>query len=165
MSLELHKATPDDLPGLQRILEEARAYKVSLGDFTWGKEPYEEDEVAEIISDGETFIGYIDSEPAATFSLTWEDRHTWGDEIGKDGTAGYIHSLVTSDQFRGQHVGVDAMNWAATQITGQGRKVMRLDCSIDNRKLCEYYESQGFKLVGTRKLNNHYTAALYEKTV
>jgi ribosomal protein S18 acetylase RimI-like enzyme len=164
MSLEFHKATPEDLPGLQRILEEARAYKLKRNDKTWGTRPFDEKTVKEMVDSGNTYVGYINGDLAASLALIWSDEQIWGSDLGNDNNAGYLHTLATSEAFRGQRVGEEAIQWATEQVKANGKKFLRLDCSPDNHDLCEYYESQGFDRVGLSDTTD-YPAALYEKTV
>jgi 8-oxo-dGTP diphosphatase len=49
-------------------------------------------------------------------------------------------------------------------VQEKGKSYLRLDCSYENRALCEYYEKQGFKEVGRTNIGG-YSAALYEKSV
>jgi GNAT superfamily N-acetyltransferase len=97
-------------------------------------------------------------------SLSWHDEKFWGPQ---EPNAGYVHGLSVRDRFHGLGLGRFAINWCANQLLIQGREYLRLDCDIKNAKLCVYYESLGFKRVGTKPMPKlgDYVASLYEKSM
>lgn len=163
MSLELYKASTADAPLLTEILQEAHLFKIAQGDTAWGIRTFDIEETTSIIASGDTYIALLDRSPAGTVTLTNEDTRMWGPALGDDKTARYIHKLATRNQFRGQNLGGRIIDWAAGQTIGDGRSRLRLDCSIDDRRLCGLYESLGFTLVNNLVLPTGYNAALYEK--
>jgi len=46
----------------------------------------------------------------------------------------------------------------------RNRRFLRLDCALDNGRLCRYYEDQGFSYRG-QITDQDYQAAFYEWTV
>jgi ribosomal protein S18 acetylase RimI-like enzyme len=110
------------------------------------------------------YIVKISTEAVGTFSITWEDTHTWGKQ---ESDAGYIHRLAVRHGFHGKGLGEAIINWAAAETKKQGRTLLRLDCPLDNKKLRAYYEKQGFIQVGTSKTDqvDGYTPALYERKI
>jgi len=74
--------------------------------------------------------------------------------------------LAVTKEYHGQNLGEEILNWTAETASKKGRKYLRLDCNTANKKLCEYYENQGFKLTATKNFPDYnYTAALYQKSV
>lgn len=138
-----------DTETLLTLLEEARKYKLSLGDTAWGDCPFtEEDIVLRLNSDG-CYVVEIDGSLAGSISLIWDDEHNWG-EVGVNKQAGYIHELMVSGNFRGQKIGEHMIVWAIEQTKAKNRSFVRLDCHADNTKLCNYYEELGFKCRSTK---------------
>lgn len=95
------------------------------------------------------------------FRLLFEDELYWGKQKEE---AGYVHSLVVKDEFKGQQIGKHAMKQIEELLIDKGIHLFRLDCVANNKRLCSYYESFGFKQVGQKQmplsLNN-----LYEKRI
>jgi ribosomal protein S18 acetylase RimI-like enzyme len=166
-AIQITIARPEDVDELRNTYEEARSYKYSLGDKVWGIEPFTVKETSEMIAQHNTYVVKIDSDHAAGFQLSLEDTHVWGQEVGKDGQAGYIHMLVTRDKYRGQKLGEKIIHWIDEHLLAAGRIYARLDCSDENRSLCSYYEAQGFKKVGygEKSQNSDYLPALYQKKI
>jgi RimJ/RimL family protein N-acetyltransferase len=65
----------------------------------------------------------------------------------------------------GKGVGARLLDWAQRRAEENGRPHLRLDCSIENPKLCAYYERLGFSLVGCFDGQSGYRAALYERVL
>lgn len=166
VSFEVTKATSGDAIELGIIiLNEALAFKLSQEDEAWGSDPWTPEEVNHSINAGNTYIARVDGKVAGSVILIWNDERSW-DERGTDGQAGYIHRLTTRKEFRGQRVGEKVIAWAEGVVSSTGRTKLRLDCSPHNRKLCRYYEKQGFIAVGRRHFpEDDHIIALYEKSI
>lgn len=149
MLLQIRKAMKTDSKTLLSLMEEARKYKLSLGDDSWGDYPFTEEDVKLRLKVDRSYLAYVDGKVAGSITLLWDDEHNWG-KTGTDRQAGYIHSLMVSDSFRGQKVGEQMITWALQQIASNNRNLARLDCPAMNRKLCGYYEKLGFKRVNAR---------------
>ena len=175
MSLKVTPATSENTPALHSILEEARAFKESLGDDIWGPAPFTLEEVDGMVASGNMYVAVIDGEIAVAFALQQSDERMWGPDRGNDGQATYIHRLAVRERFRGQKLGEQILDWAIDRTKEEGRSFVRLDCSYENRGLCTYYERRGFqeveridrpKSAGARNPHNPvYRATLYQKRV
>lgn len=160
MKLSVHQATAADTNDLLVILNEALRFKLAQDDATWETTPWTLQEATHSINGGATYIAVVNGQPAGSVVLIWEDERAWG-EIGLDNKAGYIHRLAVRDSFRGQQVGIKIMDWCLDQIREHGRPYARLDCPAGNKKLCQYYEKQGFQRKGTSVDHGN---NLYERT-
>jgi ribosomal protein S18 acetylase RimI-like enzyme len=163
MAFEICRATLASAESLRQTLEEARRFKLSLGDDAWGEQPFTLEEVRSIITKGNTFVASLDGQPAGSLVLRWEDQRIWG-KRGLDDQAGYLNRLAVRNNFRGQNLGEQLITWGCSQINAAGRSHIRLDCSPANVGLCAYYEHQGFQQKGVRDLQE-YQAALYQQKV
>jgi ribosomal protein S18 acetylase RimI-like enzyme len=116
------------------------------------------------MSESLVYLVKLDGETVGTVSLQWEDERNWGPQPP---IAGYMHRLAIKDGFHGQSIGKRVVDWAAFQVAENGREFLRLDCEASNTHLCGYYESLGFRQVGTRPVSEYgnYVAALYQKRV
>jgi GNAT superfamily N-acetyltransferase len=164
MKLEITNATKADIPDLVEILSQAVQYKVEHGDMSWGTRAYNEDEVAMSIASGEAYVARLNGEAVGTVKLQWSDDIDWDNHRS---SGGYIHQLAIKEDFHGQGLGRQLIDWAAAEAAKNGKKFLGLDCSDQNEKLCKYYEDQGFNLAGYKSIpayDNH-TAALFERKI
>lgn len=164
--LEFRPATVEDAPELTEVLQQAAVFKASLGDNIWGPEPFTDKETIDSISGGNTYIALSSGELAGSLVVLTSDERIWGAEKGTDGKAIYLHRLAVGESFRGQHVGELMMKWAIGKARELGKTLIRLDCSTDNEKLCEYYDRNGFKEVGRKVLMDpYYGVSFREKRI
>ena len=90
-----------------------------------------------------------------------EDFMYWGKQQEK---AKYVHSLVVKEAYNGQGLGQQILEQVADLARQDRCRYLRLDADSKNPKLCQYYESMGFKQVGsTRQRISTYN--LYQKEV
>lgn len=113
---------------------------------------------------GEFFFVYNDRGiKIAMFRLLQNDTLYWG-EKGLENNVTYVHSLVVRPDFSGLGIGKTVMLKLIENLKSEGLKKFRLDCDGSNQRLCQYYESYGFKKVGEKEtpyaLNNLYEMSL-----
>lgn len=158
--IEVVAANAEDAEKLHELFVQAAKYKHKYEDFSW-RDGFSLDGTKRMIAKNSTFLALIDARLAGTVALEWHDD-AWDDD--KENNAGYIHRLAIADDFHGQQLGKQIIDWAADKVAKRGRKYLRLDCNLNNLGLCGYYENQGFRQVATKEFPDYgYTAALYEK--
>ena len=155
----MRKAKNTDSEVLLSLLEEAREYKISLGDDAWGEHPFTQEDVALRLKTGCCYVLEVNGVLVGSTMLIWNDEHNWGN-LGRDGNAGYVHGLMVNRDFQGQNFGKNIIDWAAKQIKAKGRQFIRLDCRSENLKLCAYYENLGFE-----KIDSKDGSAFYQRAV
>lgn len=155
----MKEITRTDTDKFLTLLEEARKYKLSIGDYAWGDYPFTKEDVELRLKRGGNYLAYVDNKVTGSIALTWDDEHNWN-KRGTDQQAGYIHSLMVGDGFRGQKIGEQMIAWALKQIVLNDRHLARLDCPAINKELCSYYEKLGFKCVNTKGNSRLYELAL-----
>lgn len=165
MNLTAVQATVDDLPQVVAILNDGLRYKSQHGDTAWGSEAWTIEELLPQRVNGEIYLVYKqgETEAIATFTLTWSDENAWGEESHNQ-KAGYLHKFAMDTNHRGKGYGQHIIQLAGAQVSQKDRNVLRLDCPKENQRLCHYYETVGFQLVGVNtklKLD----AALYEMQI
>ena len=74
----IRKAAVEDVPALTHILNDAIAYKLSHGDFAWGKVGWTEIGVQQSLNRSEVYVIEQDDMPVATMSLSWQDEKYGG---------------------------------------------------------------------------------------
>ncbi|WP_066222211.1 GNAT family N-acetyltransferase [Formosa haliotis] len=78
-----------------------------------------------------------------------EDELYWGKQTE---TALYVHSLVVKDTYKGLGLGQQILQDIEQQARRKDCRYLRLDADAKNPKLCRYYETIGFRKVGTKVL-------------
>jgi GNAT superfamily N-acetyltransferase len=124
-------ATSADFEAVMQLLSEARFWHVSRGVDVWGE--FDTRQIEHNIADGRVFLAKCNGVVLGTVTLLENDPMVWGAD---DGTALYIHRLVSARTATGRGVGAKILRWAQNFAKEQG-----------NRKMRAYYERQGFRYV------------------
>jgi ribosomal protein S18 acetylase RimI-like enzyme len=101
------------------------------------------------IAQGWVYTAWRQGNLVGSVTFAWEDPLIWGEG---EAPAGYIHMLMVDRAYKGNSVGRAILGWAEAQIAASGRRLARLDCATNNRRLCVYYEQAGYVPVGRRQL-------------
>lgn len=158
----VRRATVEDVAALTGIRNDAHRKKVSHCDYAWGIEGdgFSERWVLDHVSRREVYIVEEAGLAISTLTLDSGPDAKWD---GHDLAAGYVHGLCVRNGFNGRGLGRFMLDWSAIKIRDMSRLYLRLDCALQNRKLCGYYESLGFVLAGVK--TDGVDWALYEKSV
>jgi ribosomal protein S18 acetylase RimI-like enzyme len=154
------RAGEEDVPALTQIRNDGHAKKVAHCDYAWGREGdgFSEGWVLRNVSQQEVYVVEQDGTAVGTFSLDFGDDSHWGPQ---EPIAGYVHGLCVRKGFGGSGLGSFMLDWCANKVSGMNRRFVRLDCDVQNAKLCAYYESLGFIRVGLK--TDGCVWSLYEK--
>jgi len=163
MNFELRRAQDNELEEALAMLKEAAENLRASGVDQWAfwLNPTQEkiNWIAEGFRNKEFFFIVKAGEVIGMVRVLSEDRQYWGQEPE---AARYIHSLVIKKKYAGHQLGERVLAYLGEQARGESVFILRLDCNAANRKLCAYYERQGFVKVREKQtpdsLNN-----LYEK--
>lgn len=88
------------------------------------------------------------------------DRLFWGEDAGP---AGYVHSLTVGRSRAGHGIGAQTLDMLGCQLVAAGIGLLRLDCGERATGLRRYYESLGFRPVGTTVVDGE-GLVLYERS-
>lgn len=157
--LDFKVAQAADLPVVLDILAEAAAWIKDKGIDQWPSPPnaFWRQRLQGMVERGEMFTVGIVTNRLAMVRITTSNRH-WPD----DNLALYVGLLAIRTQMHGHGLGAHILTWAALKAQREGKRFLRLDCLASNRRLCQYYEEQGFVYKG-RFTSGEYVAAMYEK--
>jgi ribosomal protein S18 acetylase RimI-like enzyme len=158
----IRRATLDDVPAITQIRNDAHAKKVTYGDHAWGKEGdgFSEGWVHNHVAKRPVYVVECHRILAGAFSLDFDDDAHWGLQ---EPVAGYVHGLCVRKGFNGAGLGSFMLDWCADTVRGVNRRFVRLDCAVQNTRLCAYYEALGFVRVGVKQ--DGYLWSLYERAV
>ncbi len=104
------------------------------------------------------FVEY-ENDIVGMYRLQYNDEVFWGKREDK---SGYIHSFTTKRSLKGKGIGKEILIYIETTLKASGMDYLRLDCSSRINGLCAYYESYGFREMGTITLFGD-EFKLYEK--
>ncbi|NEV92969.1 GNAT family N-acetyltransferase [Psychroflexus sp. YR1-1] len=107
------------------------------------------------------FVQNENNETLGMVRILDQDLLYWGKQ---DEKARYIHSLLVKEEYNGKGIGIQIIKRIGRDAKAMDCKYLRLDADSTNPKLCRYYENQGFKQVGAKKLPIS-TYNLYEKAL
>jgi ribosomal protein S18 acetylase RimI-like enzyme len=165
VSKSIRRATEDDVPLLTQIRNDAHARKVAHHDYAWGREGdgFSENWVRNNVRHNEVYLVELEGTPVGTFSLVLDADKHWGPQ---EPIAGYVHGLSVRKDFNGNGLGSFMLDWCGDALGALNRRFVRLDCAVDNAKLCAYYESLGFIRAGqyAEPEPGGYVWSLYEKS-
>jgi GNAT superfamily N-acetyltransferase len=149
--VQVHAATPNDLPRALTLFDDAVAWLVARGiPGQWGTEPF-----SSLPHMHRRFAGWIDRGDLYLFEL--------GDELvgsvavsevvpayaaeacqGLPRPSRYLEAFTTSRRLAGTGLGAAILRWAEAHAGSDGAVYMRLDCWSGNPELIAYYERQGY---------------------
>jgi len=86
------------------------------------------------------------------FSIQYNDPYIWRERDKND--AVYLHRIVVNPKFKGQKQFEKVLHWAKQFAKAHHLSYVRMDTWADNKKIIEYYESFGFKIIENYKTNN-----------
>lgn len=171
--LEMIRVTPDQLPDVLTVLNQAAARLTSRGIEQWPAD-FEQDggkrvtALRQRIDRAEVHLLRAGDtrEPLGTISLSLiadPDFVSGWPTDERDGA--YVYRMATADRARGMELGRRMLGWASVRALCWGRSYVRLDCSRTNHALHDYYRSLGFSHVDTVHVEGRKSGALFERGV
>ncbi|WP_165967132.1 GNAT family N-acetyltransferase [Jeotgalibacillus sp. S-D1] len=97
---------------------------------------------------GETFLIFHADIPIATFNVSRQpnkwDLSLWGEN--NDQTF-YLHRVAVIPSYMGHSIGNKIMEYVEELAMEENVPAIRLDCSMDNKKLNTFYEMNGYSKI------------------
>jgi ribosomal protein S18 acetylase RimI-like enzyme len=109
----------------------------------------------------EFFFVYTNDELIGMYRLQFSDDTFWGKQNKR---AGYIHSFTTKRESYKKGFGYKILQEMETILKADNIEFLRLDCGINVKGLCQYYEKYGFVSVGETTIYGE-NLRLYEKKI
>ncbi|WP_405731728.1 GNAT family N-acetyltransferase [Streptomyces sp. NBC_01537] len=141
-------ARPEDLARLLAFREEAAAWLALLGTDQWGR-PYPADRLLAAVRRGTVFMVRDGDVTAATITVTPDAGEGLWTAAEASEPAKYVSKLTVARTHAGQNLGGRLLDWAGDRAYRASAKWLRLDAWTTNRRLQDYYLSQGFRHVRT----------------
>ncbi|HTB34589.1 MAG TPA: GNAT family N-acetyltransferase [bacterium] len=134
----------DDAPRVLALLREVAQSLKKRGSLQWASFlEGGEDIVARRFREGSVILAERGGQDAGCMVLQNQDGF-W-DELGKDGTALWVHSLAVRPAFNKRGLGKALLDLAGSLARAKGKAFLRLDVYDGNTKLKAYYARLGFQ--------------------
>ena len=146
--MRVEPATLDDLPAIRAAYADARSIQRGQAAILW---PEFDDAsiVAEI--EGGRLLRVMDSDAlVGVFSVAYEDQAIWGER--EHGQHVYLHRIARAAMYPGRGLMDAVLTWARAHCRALGRAGLRMDTWASNAPLIAFYERQGFRVVGHRRI-------------
>ena len=140
MTIAFRNDQPDDFIV---TLREVGQWLVDNGQEMWGMDDLTLDNLVDDYTRDNCYIMYVDTIPAATFILQWEDPLYYGDV--PVGTAGFIHKVAIRRIFAGQNLFLPMLDFCRTESRKRGVREIQLETDATRPKLMAFYERYGFQ--------------------
>ncbi|WP_163543314.1 GNAT family N-acetyltransferase [Occultella kanbiaonis] len=141
MTLALDSTDARDIIALRDGLA---AWQESIGVTQWRVGEVSPFVVERQVAAGEWYVLRRGGSLVATARLLTRDEHTWGPELGGEGSAGYLHGLMVARTAAGEGLGGQILEWFCRMSASHGLPAARLDCVATNARLRRYYRDHGF---------------------
>lgn len=145
------------------IMKDVTKWGRSVGLDVWRDEQITREKLLAGIDEGDFYIGKVSSDAACCMILQWNDTLFW--PKAKEHEAGYIHKLCVRREYSGIGLSRKMVEFSIEECRKRNIGYLRLDTGWNKKKLRSLYESLGFVLVGTIKLEDRGEFALYEMKI
>jgi N-acetylglutamate synthase and related acetyltransferases len=146
--MKIVHTTIADIPMVEEIYSEARAYQQQLTGYSWPvfSRSFIEQEIKET-----RHYKVVDEEGriAGVFSIVFAEPVIWNDQ---EGEALYLHRMASLKKYHGNNIARKIVDWAMLEARKLNRNYLRLDTWANNEGLTAYYQRLGFEWVGKKKL-------------
>lgn len=143
-----------------KLLREAAGWMESKGINQWTPGQFSIRDVEDYFSSREVYLAMEGAALAGMFTLQFSDVQYWGDR--NDESYAYLHRLAVAKSYRGLGLGGQMIRYALRIAEERGCTGLRLDTVAHNIKLNRYYQSMGFRYMGTRDVGAGRLVNLYE---
>jgi len=163
MKLTFKLASQNELKIVLQLLKEAatrlQEKNIDQWDYWLDPPPSKIDWIKDGVQQNEFHFILLAQQIIGMFRMSDEDLLYWG--LQEEPTK-YIHSFVIRDKYTGKNIGTKVLNLIGQNAMEENIFLLRLDCLAANKKLCAYYEQQGFDLIRKKELEGE-VFNLYEK--
>lgn len=143
MDFSIDNATPDDLPVIYHLFEEAILFQKQNNYKGWNS--YDREFIKSDIQNGLLYKIVSGDDIACIFSICFSDVLIWREK--EKGNAVYLHRIVLNRKFAGGKIFQKVLEWAMQFAREAKLKYIRMDTWADNEKIIAYYKSYGFVFV------------------
>jgi RimJ/RimL family protein N-acetyltransferase len=158
--IEIIRGGPEHSEDILKLLREAAGWMESKGIKQWTPGQFSIRDVEDYFSSREVYLAMEGPTVAGMFTLQFSDVQYWGER--NDESYAYLHRLAVAKSHRGGGLGGRMIRFAVGRAEEQGCTGLRLDTVAHNIKLNRYYQSLGFRYMGTHDVGAGRLVNLYE---
>jgi GNAT superfamily N-acetyltransferase len=147
--MRVEPATAGDLPAARAAYADARAIQREQGAILW-PEFTDASILAEVAAGRLLRVTDDDGALVGVFSVADEDEAIWGER--ERGEHLYLHRIARAAAYPGRGLIGAVLAWARARRVALGRAGLRIDTWASNAALVAFYERQGFRVVGRRRI-------------
>ena len=153
MNIRIGKENEFDL--LDDLLKQAATRLKNKGSEQWSHilEDAEQETLHFRLNNQEVLL-FEENEQIAGMCYLYEEPNEWDADLWKhpkEDNHYYLHKVVISDAFVGQHYGEKMLLHLINWLEKQGGKRILLDCKADVTYLNTFYQKVGFQFIGSVK--------------
>ena len=146
--MRVESATLSDLPAVRAVYADATEIQREQGAVLWPEFP-QQLTITEIET-GRLFRVMDGDALAGVFSISYDDGPIWGER--ECGEHIYLHRIARAVAYPGRGILGPILEWAWAECRRLGRAGLRIDTWASNQALIDFYERQGFRFVGVRRI-------------
>ena len=140
----IENARIQDLPHIFHLFEKAIAFQKANGYIGW--QDYDKDFIRADVENKLLFkLMGNRSKVVGIFCICYSDVLIWREK--EQGDALYLHRIVLDQQFKGEKIFQQVLDWAIHFAKTNALKYIRMDTWADNAKLINYYQRYGFTFI------------------
>lgn len=147
---KVDNATPDDLPFICELFEQAIAFQKSHNYIGWNN--YDINYIRKDIDQKLLFKIIEEENMVCVFSICFNDHLIWRNM--EKGDAVYLHRIILNREFTGSKAFEKVFSWAVRFAKENGLRYIRMDTWADNSKIIDYYKSYGFRFIENYKTSD-----------
>jgi GNAT superfamily N-acetyltransferase len=148
--MRVEPATAEDLPAVRVAYADARAIQRAQGGTLWPEFP--DASILTEIAAHRLFRVMDGGALAGVFSVAYQDEAIWGEH--ERGEHVYLHRIARAATWPGCGLLGAVLEWARAHCRALGRAGLRMDTWASNDALVAFYQRQGFRMVGRRRIGN-----------
>jgi ribosomal protein S18 acetylase RimI-like enzyme len=148
MRMRVEPAVPDDLPAVRAAYADARTIQRKQGAILWPE--FTDASILAEMEAARLFRVMDEDALVGVFSMAYQDEAIWG-ELER-GEHLYLHRIARATTYPGRGLLRAVLDWARAQCCALGRAGLRMDTWASNDALVAFYERQGFRVVGRRRI-------------
>lgn len=146
--MRVEPAAAFDLPDIRAAYADARAIQREQRAILWPE--FSDESILAEIESGRLFFVRDADVLAGVFSVAYEDEAIWG--VQERGEHLYLHRIARAASYPGRGLIGSVLDWARAHCRTLGRAGLRMDTWASNEALVAFYERQGFRVVGRRRI-------------
>ncbi|MFB6317744.1 GNAT family N-acetyltransferase [Saccharicrinis sp. FJH54] len=148
-SYNMQKADISDLPEIMNLVEEAKKFMHSIGNFQWDGDYPLSNTFEKDIKSGSLYKMNLGNEIAGFICLNLEQPPEYFSPDWKTPPKSLvIHRMVINRRFAGTGLGVKMMEFAETLTADFGVKSLRSDTNCKNKPMLHIFEKMQYRYTG-----------------